>query len=862
MPREPGTGGRSVEELLEIAHNVARYARRLWWPPELGPEIDQLAEQADRACHRPAASVAERKLLDTVSWLYMARFIRGGDAQDAVTAVERFARLYGQVASRPAEVFLHEAQMLMLADMEQSSPERLGTAAALFEAAAGFASPGSDQWARSLHNAAIGWQRRYADTGDLNDLVHAVRGFERLSETGAGEDAVWPAMLGWCLARWREQSGDPARGRSALRAWDRAYRMASSTSSNRPAITSDAFNEAVTLWSLTGRSADRSAAVRWGARMVRRGIPDEERLGRVEALAADAFRQGSRGAVRDAARLFRAAADATRPDSPERARRQASAVTARDECWKQTGRPADLDLVIDEARAALRQLQDDHPSRREVAGLLAERLRQRHGLSASAGDLDGAIALLEGLIDDAGPDEQRSIGHRPLQPTVRRQPIAMRKPDRPRRRLFILGAGASYGAGLPDGGRLPGHVISYLTGPYEIVRHRAPWDYFHPLTDILKRVVYDEQSTGRPQWTWPLDGVFTRMLELREADPERFALPFKLLHEAIAQVLYCRSCHGGRTEAYRRFVETLDPTDVVLTFNWDVCLEIALHGIRRPFSQALVGSPPIDRPWILKLHGSVDYLVLMREYSDGQQTQTYDLPNHVAPLDLQPPPLIWTGQDWAPSTSNAAPPAHPSTPRMIHEATRLRTYDLVGDFEDDYPMLNPDDDESSPRIASYEYVLNPDTGPKTQQPERPGTPSDGYPGQMAMNFEDDESWEAPDVRPYRLAEAIQPTPSFLMLSPATPEWVYQWYYDRVLSCVYQVAADIDQIFVVGYSFPPYDRRVFDLLKDVVARAPHPPVDIVNPGASDLPQDILKSIFGRPRLHNNGFQEFPWSKRGV
>jgi SIR2-like domain len=427
-----------------------------------------------------------------------------------------------------------------------------------------------------------------------------------------------------------------------------------------------------------------------------------------------------------------------------------------------------------------------------------------------------------------------------------------------RRRLFILGAGASYGAGLPDGGRLPSHVMSYLTGPYEIVRHRAPWDYFAPLTDILMRVVFQEQSTGRPQWTWPLDRVFARMLELMEADPKRFALPFQLLHQAVAEVLYCRSCHGGRTEAYRRFVEALDPTDVVLTFNWDVCLEIALHEVKRPFSHALVGSPPIDRPWILKLHGSVDYLVLLRESYDGQQTQTFDLPNLVDSLDVRPPPLVWTGQGWAPWASNAAPPVQPSTPHMIHEATRLRTYDLEGDFEDDYPMLYPDDDESSPRIASFELVLNPDEGSTSQQPQH----SDADPADSSLDIEDDGSWQAPDVRPYRLTESIQPPPSFLMLSPATPEWVYQWYYDRVLSCVYQVVGDIDQIFVVGYSFPPYDRRVFGLLKDVVARASHPPVDIVNPGASDLPQDILKSIFGRQRLHNNAFQEFPWSKRGV
>jgi hypothetical protein len=376
------------------------------------------------------------------------------------------------------------------------------------------------------------------------------------------------------------------------------------------------------------------------------------------------------------------------------------------------------------------------------------------------------------------------------------------------------------------------------------------------------KVVLEEQATGHPQWTWPLDGVFARMLELMQADPERYALAFRRLHEAVAQVLYCRSIHGGRTEAYRRFAEILGPTDVVLTFNWDVCLEVALHRARRPFSQALVGIPPIDQPWILKLHGSVDYLMLLRRVFNGQQTQSFDLPRLVEPLNVEPPPMIWTGQGWAPSTSAAAPPALQTVPHMIHEAARLHTYDLVGDFEDDYPMLYPDDDESSPRIASYEFVVNPDAGSASGQPEPASVPSDTDPAGPSLDTGGDEPWAASDVRPYRLAESVQPPPSFLMLSPATPEWVYQWYYDRVLSCVHQVAGDIDQIFVSGYSFPSYDRRVFDLLQEVAARASHPPVDIVNPDASDLPQDVLTSIFGTPRLHNAGFQEFPWPKRST
>ncbi len=65
-----------------------------------------------------------------------------------MTAVERFAQLYGQVATRPADAFFGAAERLIFPDPEQVPPERLRTAATLFEAAAGFIAPDSEHGRR------------------------------------------------------------------------------------------------------------------------------------------------------------------------------------------------------------------------------------------------------------------------------------------------------------------------------------------------------------------------------------------------------------------------------------------------------------------------------------------------------------------------------------------------------------------------------------------------------------------------------------------------------------------------------------------------------------------------------------------
>jgi predicted heme/steroid binding protein len=129
------------------------------------------------------------------------------------------------------------------------------------------------------------------------------------------------------------------------------------------------------------------------------------------------------------------------------------------------------------------------------------------------------------------------------------------------------------------------------------------------------------------------------------------------LFDATAQLLYTRSCYGGTTDAYRGFVDALEPGDIILTFNWDSCPEIALHSAGRPFSRQMNGVAPEDMPWLLKLHGSIDYLIVDLDVGVNGREGT---PEFLEALGAVPPSPI---------------------PGRSFEVVRLKTYDLGFEVE-------------------------------------------------------------------------------------------------------------------------------------------------------------------------------------
>jgi hypothetical protein len=353
--------------------------------------------------------------------------------------------------------------------------------------------------------------------------------------------------------------------------------------------------------------------------------------------------------------------------------------------------------------------------------------------------------------------------------------------------LFILGAGASYAAGLPDGGTLPGHLFAFVGGgPWEVVRNKPPNDYYARLQASLFAVL-QELAAGGYQSRWPLDEVFGRFHERLRDDPGGFGATYGLLFEATAHVLYTRSCYAGTTDAYEGFAAALRPGDVVLTFNWDLCPEVALYAAGRSLSRDVHAQPPGDTPWLLKLHGSVDQLIVGGEQSSAP---------FLEPLGVTPPSPF---------------------PERTFELVRLRTYDLGDDVE---ITLSPADEDE-----------------------------DDYPGTVLGGY---------DLAPYLLVHTLDEFPSFHLLTPGSPPLLYAWQYSIVEAALFKACPEIERIYVAGYSFPPYDAPVFELLQRTYERAGRPPTAIVNPRANELSVELLRSLFGDYELHACGFQEFDWT----
>jgi hypothetical protein len=375
----------------------------------------------------------------------------------------------------------------------------------------------------------------------------------------------------------------------------------------------------------------------------------------------------------------------------------------------------------------------------------------------------------------------------------------------------VIGAGASYAAGLPDANRLPGHVFGYIgNAPWEIVRNKPPKAYFDPLSAVLLRVL-QELATGGPQEKWPMDAVFERFAELVREDPQRFGVPFGQLFEATAQLLYHRSQFGAQTQAYRKFVNALTECDLILTFNWDLCLEIAMQRARKPLQRAL-GRQPRKGPWLVKLNGSIDHLIVNTSAS-GNATATSG--NTHDRRDW------WTEFPFLERLNLPAPSA-PNTPwtqsTSRYELARLRTYDLAGI-------------EMSVSSGPFQSI-----------------------GKAAI---DDDVC---DVGPFALTHVLPEYPSIQMIGPGTPQPLSRWYYDAIRLAVAPIASQITGVYVIGYSFPVYDLPLIRLLRDIVQAAGGPPAHIVNPDAARLPPQAIQFIFGRSplELHSCGFEAFDWT----
>ena len=184
-------------------------------------------------------------------------------------------------------------------------------------------------------------------------------------------------------------------------------------------------------------------------------------------------------------------------------------------------------------------------------------------------------------------------------------------------RIIILGAGFSKPAGLPLGSELFGEVR-------KLIRHNYGSNSVE--SDIKRYKEYVAATEGRKISDDSLDyekflGFLDTEHFLRFDGGDRLSdegnASQLMVRRAIAEVLHRRTPKTPPA-LYRAFVRKLNPSDWVLTFNYDTLLESALDAEEKPyrryphrFSKIYWGHNEVDESKeevvVLKLHGSIDW---------------------------------------------------------------------------------------------------------------------------------------------------------------------------------------------------------------------------------------------------------------
>ncbi len=230
---------------------------------------------------------------------------------------------------------------------------------------------------------------------------------------------------------------------------------------------------------------------------------------------------------------------------------------------------------------------------------------------------------------------------RETQHSTKRSAVAVAGIDH-RYRLFILGAGFSVPAGLPLASEL-----------YRQVRAKAarcdnPRFRSRYCKDRRQFIEYVKARASSSLQRAPGKNIdieqFLGFLDVRSFlgldGAEQFAQEGSesqiLVRWLIAQCLWESQAQiaPGKLELYEDFAKLLDPTDIVITFNYDTLLELALDRIDKPYKlvrnrfNSVDGSGGIvdgarKEVTILKMHGSIDWFdksIYLKEQSEDMNS--------------------------------------------------------------------------------------------------------------------------------------------------------------------------------------------------------------------------------------------------
>jgi hypothetical protein len=337
------------------------------------------------------------------------------------------------------------------------------------------------------------------------------------------------------------------------------------------------------------------------------------------------------------------------------------------------------------------------------------------------------------------------------------------------------------------------------------VTNRTPMSVLQDVCDAL--IHFAMQAGFRKGDRFPIDEIATSFYKALPLGFEAFDLLLKFW-QALREFLYERSTVHAK--GYLTFAKYLSPGDVVVTFNWDTCLEMALYRQGKPYSLSFELPIKDNQIRILKPHGSIDFMI---------------------------------GEGYGPvrPAIDFIEMVHPAMPRLM----------TIEGFKQ--PQLY--------RVLSYDLNLTLEVTWKEGEVSISwqDEPEESKIKTTSSNSNDDDFGYSTDLGPLHLHRFLLEAFPFL-LTPGTPASIYEWSYASIRKALFSVASEIESVYVCGYSFPPYDQGVIDTLRQVLDRIGRVPVMIVNPSPGDLPANTLDRIFKKYDLHDSGFLEFDWESR--
>jgi len=197
------------------------------------------------------------------------------------------------------------------------------------------------------------------------------------------------------------------------------------------------------------------------------------------------------------------------------------------------------------------------------------------------------------------------------------------------KRVFILGAGFSKQAGMPLATELTKCLLNDSESPYS--QDMLAW-----IADLKSRIAHLEDQKKEFELNIEQLFVFAKLdaelwrLKQQSCDVGRLdgdtpwskakSIENWLSHlELDIQKVIWEKQRAAEMRPILKFVEHLSPSDTVVTFNYDTLVETALTSCQQHWNHGLLDHS-LGKITVLKMHGSVDWLVMKRGEGNPRKT--------------------------------------------------------------------------------------------------------------------------------------------------------------------------------------------------------------------------------------------------